>query len=74
MHFIQRKQFSETNETSPAFQNISDLKIFPECIRGPLETLWLATGGSRACSWTTLSYIKPYTGNMTLSIVCYAIR
>jgi len=50
MHFIQRKQFSETNETSPAFQNISDLKIFPECIRGPLETLWLATGGSRACS------------------------
>jgi len=31
MHFIQRKQFSETNVTSYAFQQISDYKIFPEC-------------------------------------------
>jgi len=54
MHFIQRKQFSETNETSPAFQNISDLKIYPECVRVPLETLWRVTGGPWACSWTTL--------------------
>jgi len=30
MHFIQRKQFSETNVTLHAFQEISDLKIFPE--------------------------------------------
>jgi len=32
MHFIQRKQFSETNVTLGlhAFQQISDLKIFPE--------------------------------------------
>jgi len=36
MHFIQRKQFSETNATSQAFQQISDLKSFPECIRGQL--------------------------------------
>jgi len=74
MHFVQRKQFNDTNETSPAFQNISDLKIFPDRVRGPLETLWQATGGERACSRTTLSYIKPYTGNMTLSIVFYATR
>jgi len=32
MHFIQRKQFSETNVTLHAFQQISDLKIFPECV------------------------------------------
>jgi len=40
MHFIQRKQFSKTNVTSHAFQQISDLKIFPERFRGPLKTLW----------------------------------
>jgi len=28
MHFIQRKQFSETNVTSHAYQQISDFKIF----------------------------------------------
>jgi len=36
MHFIQRKQFNETNVTSHAFQQISYLKIFPELI--PLAT------------------------------------
>jgi len=42
------------NVTSHAFQQISDLKIFPECFRGPLKTLWRAICGLRACSWTTL--------------------
>jgi len=32
MHFIQRKQFNEINVTSPAFQQSSYLKIFPELI------------------------------------------
>jgi len=54
MHVIQRKQFSETYVTSRAFQEISDLKIFPECFRGPLKKLWPATCCPRACSWTTL--------------------
>jgi len=54
MHFIQRMQFSKTNVTSHAFQQISDLKIFPERFRGPLKTLWQATCSPRACSWTTL--------------------
>jgi len=36
MHFIiHRKQFSQTNVTSQAFQQISDLKNFPACFRGP---------------------------------------
>jgi len=56
MHFIQHKQFSETNATSHTFQQISDLKVFPECFRGPLKTLWRATGVPRAYSWTTLQY------------------
>jgi len=55
MHFIQRKQFRETNVTSHAFQHISDLKIFPECFCGSLKTLWLVTCGPRVCSWTTLT-------------------
>jgi len=54
MHFIQRKQFNETNVTLHAFQQISDQKIFLECFGGPLKTLWRATYGLRACSWTTL--------------------
>jgi len=29
MHFLQRKQFSETNIISRAFQQVPDLKIFP---------------------------------------------
>jgi len=45
MHFIQRNQFNETNVTSHNFQQISGLKIFPECFRGPLKTLWRATFG-----------------------------
>jgi len=57
MHFIQRKQFSETNVTLHAFQEISDLKIFPEWFRGPLKTMWRATCGLRACGWTTLDYM-----------------
>jgi len=35
MHFIQHKQFNETNVTSHAFQQNSDFKISPECFRGP---------------------------------------
>jgi len=57
MLFIQRKQFSKTNVTSHAFQQISDLKIFPERFRGQLKTLWQATCGPRAFSWTTLIYL-----------------
>jgi len=54
MHFIQRKQFCETNAISHAFQKTLDLKIFPERFHGPLKTLPRATYGPRACSWTTL--------------------
>jgi len=42
MHFIQRKQFNETNATSHTFQQISHLQIFPECLCGPLKMLWPA--------------------------------
>jgi len=31
-------------------EEISDLKIFLECFRGPLETLWQATFGSHAAT------------------------
>jgi len=54
MYFIQSKQFSETNATSHAFQQISELKIFPECFLGPQKTMRWVTYGPRACSWTTL--------------------
>ena len=57
MHFIQRKQFSKTNVTSHAFQQISDLKIRFE---GLLKTLWRATCGPRACGWTTLIYLMQH--------------
>jgi len=49
MHFVRRKQFSETNVISHAFQQISDLKIFPACFRGPMKTVWRATRALRAC-------------------------
>jgi len=56
INFIQRKQFNETTVTSHAFQQVSNSKIFSECFRGPLKTLWRATAFSpRACSWTTLA-------------------
>ena len=42
MHFIQCKQFSETNVTLHVFQEISDLKIFPECFAGN----WKHCGGA----------------------------
>jgi len=29
-------------------EQILDLKIFPECFRGPLKTMWRATFGPRA--------------------------
>jgi len=48
MRFIQRKQFIETNVTSHAFQQLSDLLIFPECFRGPLKALWWSTCGTLA--------------------------
>ena len=57
MHFIQRKQFSETNVHLHAFQQISDLKTFPECVSRPLKTLWLVTCCPRDCSWTILIYL-----------------
>jgi len=38
MHFVQRKQFSETNITSHVLQQILDLKIIPECFRGPQKS------------------------------------
>jgi len=60
MHFIQRKQFRKTNVTSHAFQQISDLKMFPECFRGPLKTLWRTTCGPRACSWKILIYLMQH--------------
>jgi len=34
MRFIQRKQFIETNITSHAFQQISNLQIFPDASAG----------------------------------------
>ena len=49
MHSTQRKQFNVTNVTTH-FQKISDLKICPECFRGPLKTLWLVTHGPRAAN------------------------
>jgi len=54
MHFRRRKDLSETNVTSHALQPMLNLKIFPECFRGPLNTLWRATCGRRACGWATL--------------------
>jgi len=47
-HFIQRKQFNETNITSHAFQQISNLKIFSECFRGSLKTMCRAICGQQA--------------------------
>jgi len=55
IHFIQQKQFNETNVTSHAFQQISNLKFFSECFCGPLKTVGRATCSPRACSWTTLA-------------------
>jgi len=68
MHFIQLNQFSETNVTSLVFQQISDLKIFPECFRGLLKTLWWAMCCPRACSWTTLNYIIEHAATGKSSI------
>jgi len=53
MHFIQRKQFSEANVTSDAFQPTGDMKIFPKCFHGLLIALWRTAYDPRACSWTT---------------------
>ena len=46
MHFNHRKQFNVTNLTSPR----SDLKIFAECVGGPLNMLWRATYGPRTAN------------------------
>jgi len=48
MHFIQPKEFSETNVTSHAFQHISDWKTFPERVRGH----WKRCGGPHAARGT----------------------
>jgi len=52
IHFIQRKQFNETNVTSHPFQQISNFNFFSECFCGPLKTLWRATCSpiNRLCS------------------------
>jgi len=74
IHVIQHKQFSETNVTSHAFQQISDLKIFPECFCRPQKTLWRATWGpwpvvgphwlrSYACAQKSLKFIGMNTWN-----------
>ena len=59
MHFIQRKQFIVTNLTS----HNSDLKIFAECVRGPLKMLCGGPHVARgppliAQPWTNLQYIE----------------
>jgi len=43
-----------TNIHCDKFEEISDLKVFPECFRGPLKTLWQATCGGRAASYPLL--------------------
>jgi len=43
IHFIQCKQLREENVNSHVFQQISDLKIFSECLREPLKALLRAT-------------------------------
>jgi len=73
MHFIQCKQFSETIVTSQAFQQISDLKCFPECFRGPLKTLWWVTCGPRACSWTTLFYTTDTTSTTGMLLILWQL-
>jgi len=61
MHFIQRKQFCETNVTSHAFQQISDFKIFLnasaghwKCCGGPHATRGPAVGPH--CSITPMAW------------------
>jgi len=49
------KQFSvqdrlSTNIYCDKFEEISDLKMFPECFRGTLKTLWQTTFGTRAAN------------------------
>jgi len=36
-------------------EEVSDLKIFSECFRGPLETLWRATFGPQAAIYPPMS-------------------
>jgi len=47
MHFVQRKLFSETNVTSHAFQQISDLGIFLNASEGYCKRC----GGPHAARW-----------------------
>jgi len=35
VHFIQQKQFNDRNVNSHNFKQISELKTFPDCFRGP---------------------------------------
>jgi len=51
IHFIQRKEISVTYLTSYT----SDLKIFAECVLGPLKTLWQATCGPRTTNCPPLA-------------------
>jgi len=50
MHFMQRKQFSEPNAILHAFPTNFRFEDFPECVRGPLNTLWRATSSPQAYS------------------------
>jgi len=36
-------------------EEISDLIVFPECLRGPPKTLWRATCGLRAANYPPLT-------------------
>jgi len=54
IQFTQRKEFSMTDVTSHNFQQILDLKIVPECFRGPLKTLWQVTCDPRAANFPSL--------------------
>jgi len=43
-----------TNIYFDKLEEISDLKIFPECFCGPLKTMWRVTCGPRAANCRTL--------------------
>ena len=75
IHFIQRKQFNETDVTSHAFQQISSLKFFSEWYRRPLKMLWPATRSPWACSWTTLAESNyAYAAFFTHCVACYICK
>ena len=46
-------------------EEISYFKIFPECFRGPLNTLWWTTCGPRAANCPTLTRYTRQTWKVT---------